>query len=83
MFHFLRFACLKNGETKTAVFGPFVYVIICKELGFLKEARSKRCHTTVSKLQRNGCFVLKRYKDAKNYLISSNSGKRRLCIKGK
>ena len=34
VFHFLRFACLKNGETKTAVFGPFVYVVICKELGF-------------------------------------------------
>ena len=24
----------KNGETKTAVFGPFVYVVICKNLGF-------------------------------------------------
>ena len=34
VFHFLRFACLKTGETKTAVFGPFVYVVICKELGF-------------------------------------------------
>ena len=28
-------ACLfKNGETKTAVVGPFVYVVICKNLGF-------------------------------------------------
>ena len=24
----------KNGETKMGVFGPFVYVVICKKLGF-------------------------------------------------
>ena len=31
---FLSVCLLKNGETKTAVVGPFVYVVICKNLGF-------------------------------------------------
>ena len=59
----------KNGETKTAVFGPFVYVLIC--------------HTILSKLQRKRFLVLKRYKDAKNNIFSSNSVKRHLFMKGK
>ena len=31
---FLSVCLFKNGETKTAVVGPFVYVVICKKLGF-------------------------------------------------
>ena len=31
---FLLVCLFKNGETKTAVVGPFVYAIICKKLGF-------------------------------------------------
>ena len=31
---FLSVCLFKNGETKTAVVGPFVYVVICKNLGF-------------------------------------------------
>ena len=31
---FLSVCLFKNGETKTAVVGPFVHVVICKNLGF-------------------------------------------------
>ena len=31
---FLSVCLFKNGETKTAVVGPFVYAVICKKLGF-------------------------------------------------
>ena len=44
-----------------------------QEIGLLKEARGKRCHTFLSKLQRKGFLVLKRYRDAKNNIFSSNS----------
>ena len=37
-----------------------------QEIGLLKEARGKRCHTIVRKPQRKGFLVLKRYKDEKN-----------------
>ena len=73
----------KNGETKTAAFGPFVYVVICKKVGLLKEAPGKRCHTILSKLQQKEVLVVKRYKDAKNNIFSSNSVKRCLFMKGK
>ena len=54
-----------------------------QELGLLKEAPGKRCHTILSKLQRNGFLVLKRYRDAKNKIFSSNSVKRCLFMEGK
>ena len=54
-----------------------------QEIGLLKEARGKRCHTVLLKLQRKGFSVLKRYKDAKNNIFPSNSVKRRLFMKGK
>ena len=31
----------KNGETKTAVFGNYVYVVICKKLGFKRKHVAK------------------------------------------
>ena len=31
---FLSVCVFRNGETKKAVVGPFVYVVICKNLGF-------------------------------------------------
>ena len=66
--------------------GSFFHFCLCGnllEFGLLKGARGKRCHTILSKLQRKGFFVLTRYKDAKNNIFSSNSGKRRLFMKGK
>ena len=72
-----------NGKTKTAVFSTFVYVVNLLEIGLLNGARGKSCHTILSKLQRKGFFVVTRYKDAKNNIFSSNSGKRRLFMKGK
>ena len=72
----------KNSDTKTAVFGLFVCGNM-QEIGLLKEARGKRCHTVLIKLQRKGFLVLKRYKDAKNNIFPSNSLKRRLFMKGK
>ena len=73
----------KNGETKTAVFGPFVYVVTCKKVGLLKDAPGKRCRTILSKLQQKGVLVVKHYKDAKDYIFSSKSVKRCLFMKGK
>ena len=54
-----------------------------QEIGLLKEARGKRCHTILSKLKRKGFLVLKRYKDAKNNIFSSKSVKRCLFMKRK
>ena len=54
-----------------------------QEIELLKEARGKLCHTILSKLQLKGFLDLKRYKDAKNNIFSSNSVKRRLFMKGK
>ena len=54
-----------------------------QEIALLKKTRGKRFHTILNKLQRKGFLVLKRYKDAKNNLFSSNSGKRRFFMKGK
>ena len=31
---FPRFACLKMARQKRKLFGPFVYLVICKKLGF-------------------------------------------------
>ena len=73
----------KKWRDKNGSFWPFCLCGNMQGIGLLKEARSKRCHTTVSKLQGKGFLVLKRYKDAKTNIFSSNSGKRRLCMKGK
>ena len=54
-----------------------------QEIGLLKEARGKRYHTILSKLQLKGFLDLKRYKDAKNNIFSSNSVKRCLFMKEK
>ena len=54
-----------------------------QEIGLLKEARGKRYHTILSKLRGKGSLVLKRSKDAKTNIFPSNSGKRRLPMKGK
>ena len=79
-FHFPRFAWLARQKQH------FCHFCLCDnlhEIGLSKGVRGKRCHTIFSKLQRKGFFVLKRYKDAKNNISSSNSGKRRLFMKGK
>ena len=54
-----------------------------QEIGLLKEACGKRCHTILSKLQQKGFLDVKCYKGVKNDIFSSNSGKRRLFMKGK
>ena len=54
-----------------------------QEIGLLKEARGKRCHTILSKLQQKEFLVLKRYRDAKNNIFSVNSVKRCLFMEGK
>ena len=54
-----------------------------QEIGILKEARGKRCHTILSKLQGKGFLVLKCYRDAKNNTFSSNSVKRCLFMEEK
>ena len=64
-------------------FWPFCLCGNIQEIGLLKEARGKRCHTILSELQRKGFLVLKCDKDAKNNIFSSNSVKRRLLMKGK
>ena len=38
---FLSVCLFKNGETKTAVVGPLVYVVICKKLGFERKHVAK------------------------------------------
>ena len=62
---------------------PFCLCGNMQEIGLLEEARGKRCHTILSKLQRKGFLVLKRYRDAKNNIFSSNSVKRCLFKEGK
>ena len=74
----------KYGQSKTAVFHwPFCLCGNMQEIGLLKEACGKRCHTILSKLQRKGFLVLKRYRDAKNNIFSSNLVKRCLFMEGK
>ena len=38
---FLSVCLFKNGETKTAVVGPLVYVVLCKKLGFERKHVAK------------------------------------------
>ena len=57
----------KKWRDNNGSFWPFRLCGNMQGTGLLKEARGKRCHTTVSKLQRKGFLVLKRYKDAKNH----------------
>ena len=72
----------KNGEIKRE-FLPFCLCGNMQEIGLLKEARGKRYHTILTKLQRKGFLVVKRYRDAKNNIFSSNSVKRCLFMGGK
>ena len=66
--------------------GSFFHFCLCgdlHEIGLFWEARGRRFHTVLHKLQRKGFFVPTGYRDAKNVIFSSNSGKRRLFMKGK
>ena len=58
----------KNGKNNSF----WQYFCLCgdmQEIGVLKKARGKRCHTILSKLQHKGFSVLKHYKDAKNSIL--------------
>ena len=81
-FIFLALRVLK-WQDKNRTFFHFCLCGNLHEIGLIKEAHGKRCQTILSKLQRQGFFVVTRNIDAKNSIFSSNSGKRRLFLKGK